>query len=159
MNNRMYGSLMALGACMLTIATAFVMPGIQIDAVFSSSLVSDFVGKYLINIESSDYCIAERIWVCAIYLFISLGIATGYFLILSQRKIGLLTLIVLLGIEFYLLQTPFFIFEVGSYYNCKSDGQTIMAIMASSPKVSLVLIGFGIIYDIVNNKRNKKTRD
>ena len=153
--NKIYGRLIALGICLLTIPTAFLMPGIQIDAIFSSSSVSDFVGEYLVNSDFPNYCTTELIWICTIYLLISMTIAVGYFLLLRKRKIGLLTLIVLLGIEFYVLQTPFFIFEVGTYYNCQSDGQTIMAAMASSPKVSLVLIGFGIIYDLVNNKRNK----
>ena len=153
--NRIYGSLTAVGICLLTIPTAFLMPGIQIDAIFNSSAISDFVSEYIINSDSTNHCMTELIWICSIYLLFGLTIATGYFLFLRKRKIGLITLIVLLGIEFYVLQTPFFIFEVGTYYNCESDGQTIMAAMASSLKVSLTLIIFGVVYDIMNNKRNK----
>jgi len=145
----------ALGICLFTIPTAFLMPGIQIDAIFNSSTISNFVSEHLINSDSKNHCITELIWICSIYLLFGLTIATGYFLFLRKIKIGLLSLIILLGLEFYVLQTPFFIFEVGTYYNCESDGQTIMAAMASSPKVSLTLIVFGVVYDIVNNKRNK----
>lgn len=155
--DKIYGSLIALGICILTIPTAFIMPGIQIDAIFSSSMVSGFVGEYLVNNESPNHCETELFWICMIYILITLIIGGGYFLLLRKRKIGLLSLIVLIGIEFYLLQTPFFIFEVGTYYNCQSDGQTIMAAMESSPKVSLLMIGFGVVYDIVNNKRSKIT--
>jgi len=54
------------------------------------------------------------------------------------------------------LQTPVFILLVGKYYNCETDGQTGLAILVSTPMVSLLLIAFGVIYDVINKKKSEK---
>ncbi|MEL1253782.1 hypothetical protein AAEO57_08345 [Flavobacterium sp. DGU38] len=69
---------------------------------------------------------------------------------------GILFFGVFLLLQFYVLQIPYYIFQIGTLYNCESDGQTGMAVMVSSPLVSITLILFGIGYDIVKKTHYKK---
>ena len=147
------GSLLSIAFFIITVPTVIFNPVIQISAIGNSSIYR-FVRNYLVDQSSSSHCETELVLTCSIYFSILIIASTIFFILCKKLKWSYLVLIPLLSILFYFLQNPFFIMEVGTLYNCKSDGQTIMAAMASSPKLSLFLIIYGIIYDSINYKKS-----
>lgn len=150
MLSKYLGSLLAVAFCIIILPTARVYPAIQIEAIFNSSIIYAFVKKSIVDQNSSNRCINELIWVCLLYLGLALILSIVFYWLKFKTKSGMLFLLLFLATQFYLLQTPFFIFSVGTLYNCRIDGQTIMALMDSSPHVSYMMILFGVIYDFRN---------
>ncbi|HEX8014849.1 MAG TPA: hypothetical protein VF465_06410 [Flavobacterium sp.] len=154
------GTLLSFFACVLTIPTALFFPILQIEAT-ESRTVYRFVKDYLVNQNAANKCNNEIIWTCVIYIAISIAITILFYLfrfkikLIIVQKVGILIFGVFLLLQFYVLQIPYYIFQIGTLYNCESDGQTGMAVMLSSPLVSLTLILFGIGYDIVKNTSHK----
>lgn len=151
------GSLLSLIICMLTVPTALFFPILQIEATQSRS-VYWFVKNNLVDQNSANKCNSEVIWTSAIYIAISIVITIVFYIFCFKiksiivQKLRILIFGVFLLLQFYILQIPYYIFQIGTLYNCESDGQTGMAVMLSSPLVSLTLILFGVGYDIVKNK-------
>jgi len=131
---------------------------IPIDAISKSTSILALVHRYIVNQDSPNSCTNELIWICSLYLVLSAAIAIVFFRMHQKKKAGLFALILFLLVEFYVLQTPFFIFEVGTYYNCRIDGQSVLGIIVSSPKASIALVLFGIIYDVIGYKHLQVSR-
>ncbi|RZJ71831.1 hypothetical protein [Flavobacterium sp.] len=153
------GSIVSFCVCFITLPLA-IFPVIQANAV-SSRGIYRFVKTVVVNQSSPTKCEAEIIWTCAIDLAIALLVTglTFYFLLRKNtrlEKIETSLLLVLMCFLFYHLQTPFFIFEVGTNYNCVSDGQTGMAVLSSSPKVSFAIAFVGIFYDVLKSRMQKR---
>jgi hypothetical protein len=138
---------------LISIPTALFYPTIQIEAIRSRA-VYQFVKNYIVNQNSAHRCDGELIWTCVIYFIFSILVATLFYYLRFKNKSAInhsawvLLLALFLFFQFYILQVPFFIFEVGASYNCEPDGQTGMAVMFSSMWVSVALIPFGIAFDI-----------
>lgn len=147
------GTIIGFILCLLTIPTALLWPVIQLEAISDSLNVYYYVKTNLVDYNSLDHCELEIRWVSIIYIFSSLIISGIYYFFHYKRKLHVITLVPFLMIIFYLLQTPFFIFEVGTYYNCEIDGQTIMGAIISSPKISVLLVLLGIAYDFIEKKK------
>ncbi|WP_341691504.1 hypothetical protein [Flavobacterium calami] len=155
------GTFLSLIICVLTVPTALFFPVLQIEAT-KSRTVYRFVKKYVVDQNSANKCNSEVVWTCAIYIAISIVIAILFYFFRFKiksiiiQKMGILFFGVFLLLQFYVLQIPYYIFQIGTLYNCESDGQTGMAVMVSSPLVSITLILFGIGYDIVKKTHYKK---
>lgn len=147
---------------MFTVPTALFFPILQIEAT-QSRTVYWFVKNNLVDQNAANKCNSEVIWTCAIYIAISIAITILFYVfcfkikLIIVQKIRILIFGVFLLLQFYILQIPYYIFQIGTLYNCESDGQTGMAVMLSSPLVSLTLILFGVAYDIVKNKLQKSS--
>lgn len=154
------GTLLSFFICIFTVPTALFFPILQIEAT-KSRTVYRFVKNYLVDQNSVNKCSSEVIWTCVIYIAISIAITILFYIFRFKiklrivQKVGILIFGVFLLLQFYVLQIPYYIFQIGTLYNCESDGQTGMAVMLSSPLVSLTLILFGIGYDIVKSKLYK----
>lgn len=154
------GSLLSIILCVITIPTALFYPIIQIEAT-SSRGIYHFVKNYLVDQNSTNKCTSEIIWTCVIYIAISILLTILFYYLRFKNKfikpkaLWILLLVLFLSLQFYILQVPYYIFQIGTLYNCESDGQTGMSIMQSSPLVSLTLVLYGIGYDIVKKKGSK----
>jgi hypothetical protein len=151
------GTVTAAIVCAISIPAALAFPYVQISAIFDSSVIYDLVKNHLVSQASPNKCSMELVWTCSIYFAISLLILAGFFYWhhKDKRGLGIIAFVLILAIQFYVLQTPFFIFSVGQYYNCETDGQSILGLFASSPMVSLSLIPMGVVYDIIKRKKLK----
>jgi hypothetical protein len=147
------GTLTAIFFCVLTIIALLDYLFSVIFNALSDTTIISLVKSYLANQNATNKCENEIIWVCAIYIVISCIISAFFYLLQYNKNVNLPLFFVFLCLQFYILQVPFFIQMVGTHYNCESDGQTIMAVFSSSKIVSLVMIPFGIIYDIVSFKK------
>lgn len=121
-----------------------------------SKAVYRFVKKFLVDPNDADKCLTEIIWTCAIYGIFSIVMAVLFYSFVpkskSSRRLRIMAFGLFLLLQFYLLQTPFYIFQIGTNYNCVSDGQTGMAVMVSSMLVSFALLPFGIVFDSLMNR-------
>jgi hypothetical protein len=149
------GILTAIAFFTLTLLLFVFWPNLM-EVINQSYAVLNFVRNNIVDQNSATRCTKELIWVASIFLMVVLIIAVLFFRIQTKKKIGIELLILLLFVQFYLLQTPVFILLVGKYYNCETDGQTGLAILVSTPMVSLLLIAFGVIYDVINKKKSEK---
>jgi hypothetical protein len=149
------GILTAIAFFTLTLLLFVFWPNLM-EVINQSYAVLNFVRNNIVDQNSATRCTKELIWVASIFLMVVLIIAVLFFRIQTKKKIGIELLILLLFVQFYLLQTPVFILLVGKYYNCETDGQTGLAILVSTPMVSLLLIAFGVIYDLINKKKREK---
>ncbi|WP_130736515.1 hypothetical protein [Flavobacterium sp. J27] len=157
---KLLGTMLSLFICVLTVPTALLYPIIQIEAT-KSRTVYLFVKNYLVNQNTANKCNKEVILTAVIYVAIAIVFTILFYIIcfriksifIQKTKIFLFGIFLLL--QFYILQVPFYLFQIGTLYNCENDGQTGMSILVSSPLVSLTLILFGISYDIVKNKLQK----
>jgi hypothetical protein len=150
-----YGLLIFL----ISLPTA-IFPLLQILTFMVSKPVYYLVSEYLVKPDSPTKCTDELLFMNIIFISVSAAIAIMFyvttFIKTNETKIKR-KIIIFLITEFLLLQTPFFIWEVGTYYNCQTDGQTIMGYMFSSPKVSLVIPCLGILYDILMKFKRTET--
>jgi len=145
------GTTFGLLIFLISLATA-IFPLLQILTYFLSLPVYNLVSLYLVNPNSLTKCIDELLFMNIIYISISAVIAIVFYIMTYIKVPGVninKNIIYFLIAEFLLLQTPFFIWEFGTFYNCESDGQTIMGYLFSSPKVSLVIPCLGILHDII----------
>lgn len=123
------GTLVSVIVCLVTILTAFLFPLPQINAIDNTTSIHSFVSRNFVDQSSANHCITELIWTCAIFLTISIAVsALFYFLQFKNysggiRKIELLALLIFLGFQFYILQTPFFIFEIGTFTTVRQMGK------------------------------------
>ncbi len=157
-SKKISGSLTAIVFVVIS-TLLLVYPEIQISSIAHSESILNFVENYIVNQGVENECENELFWVKFIYIFFSLILFLIYFIIHYKKNLDYSYLIILLIIQFYILQTPFFIFYVDRYYNCFVDGQTGMAIFISSFTVSLFLILPGIIHDYISYYKRKQKRE
>jgi hypothetical protein len=126
------------------------------EIINQSYAVLNFVRNNIVDQNSATKCTKELIWVASIFLMVALIIAVLFFRIQTKKKIGIELFILLLFVQFYLLQTPVFILLVGKSYNCETVSQISLYFLFSTPLVSLLLIVLGVMYDIINKKKREK---
>jgi hypothetical protein len=151
------GTTFGLLIFLISLPTA-IFPLLQILTFLLSLPVYNLVSHYLVKPNSPTKCTDELLFMNIIYISVSAAIAIIFYIKTFIKINGVninRNIIIFLVAEFLLLQTPFFIWEVGTYYNCETDGQTIMGYIFSSPKVSLVIPCLGILYDILMKFRRR----
>lgn len=158
LKDKLLGTFTSIFICIGTILLIF-FPILQLNTIRFSGIIQDFVKDVIVDNASETRCEDEIFWIKFIYLVFSIIISGLFYYLVDKRlnnyRDGLIILIIFLLMQFLILQAPYFIFEVGTYYNCKSDGQTIMALISSSFKVSLSLILFGAFYDFIFFRKRK----
>jgi hypothetical protein len=139
-------------ASIMTIIT----PIIQILTIIVSIFILQIVRLFIGEIKSSNNCILELVIMCIIYFGAATLVAIMFYRKHSKKSIDIIGLFMFLCYQFIILQAPIFILLIGTYYNCKTDGQSVLGVIISSFWVSVFLFPFGIVYDIIKNKNKKK---
>jgi hypothetical protein len=150
------GKIFTMGFILVSFMT-IVTPIVQISTIALSVFILQIVRLFIGETKPSNNCILELVILCAIYFVAAALIAIKFYKNHSRKSINIIGLFLLLCYQFIILQAPFFILLIGTYYNCKTDGQSVLGIIISSFWVSVFLFPFGIVYDIIKNKNKKKS--
>lgn len=120
-------------------------------ALYLSYPIYNLVSKYITAKAGTQDCNLELNYMIIIFIILSIIACVIYYTFMLKKGLLLTThhFIIFLCVIFILLQIPFFINEVGTFYNCQTDGQTILGFMFSSPKVSVLIPFFGLINDFI----------
>ena len=140
------GTVITLIVGLLTVPT-IVSPWLQNAALRHSTVILDLVRNNFVDTGAEDACGQELTWVLVIYFVFVAVLATVFSYYRNKRSLKIPWLMGHIMVQFYLLQTPFFIFIAGEDFNCVANPNAMDAVYISSTMVSGVLILFGALYD------------
>lgn len=139
------GTVLTVLFSILTIPAAFV-PVIPLSAdSFAEGIRS------LANLFTNN-CEGRTLVTFLIYFILSLIVSYFFYRSLFRKNFTVLLLVPFLCYQFFILQYPLFVFELGMDFYCHgTDGQAIFAYMDSSIIVSFLLVPFGLFFDFVRS--------
>ena len=105
------GTVLTVLFSILTIPTVFA-PVIQLSADSFARDLRSF-GSYF-----ADNCEGHLIVTCLIYLILTIVVSYFYYRYLYKKNFTVLFLIPFLCYQFFILQYPFFVFELGLNFYC-----------------------------------------